>query len=664
MSENHSYEPVHSDRELGMDRKISRRDFLDGMAVAAGAAVAGGALSGCAAGSWGGLHSTVTSPPDGWRYSGQGDPAYPPAMTGLRGSANPAMKIPHQLRDGIFWEGDQGSRSVHKTGEHYDLVVVGAGISGLSAAYFYRREHPGAKVLILDNHDDFGGHARRNEFRPNGELLIGYGGSQSIEGPSVWSPVAKGLLAELGVEVRKFEKYYDQKFNDRWKLNDSEFFTRDLFAGDYLAVMDGDRQTAETFRDAPMSEAAKAAFLTLQDKPGDYLPGLTDEQKKLRLVGLSYKEYLRDYARMPDEVLNYLQTYTSDEWGFGIDAFGAIDSWASDYPGFSGLKLKRTEEPYPYCGPTVRLQWNEDEPYIYHFPDGNNGICKLLIGRLIPGTGAPATMEQEPLARLDYSKLDVQGNEVRLRLNAPCVRVQHEGGDVSAPTVNVDFYRDGRVYGCTANGVVMACYNTMVPYLMQDLPSEQKQALFYGTKLPVIYAMVQLRDWRAWERLKIYHTRFTSGDWCVAELDYPVSMGGYRFSRDPGQPVLVHMIRMATSPGYRDPRGGIGPGRRELFGSPFSRYERSIRDQLTRLLAPGGFDPARDIQAITVNRWGHGYALEYGRPWAWFWPQGPLPSVAGRRPYGRVTIANSDSENRAYADAAIDAAWRAVRELP
>ncbi|MFP3969171.1 NAD(P)-binding protein [Actinomadura fulvescens] len=638
-----------------MDKKISRRDFLDGMAVAAGAM----AVSGCAAGEWGGIHDKVVEPPDGWSNAGRGNSSYPPAMTGLRGSTNPALRIPHELRDGIFWNGD---RQITATGEHYDLVVVGAGISGLSAAYFYRQAHPNARILILDNHDDFGGHARRNEFHPNGGLIVGYGGSQSIEAPSVWSPVAKKLLADLGIEVKKFDKYYDQGFNGRWKLNDSVFMTNDLFARDHLVVMKEDKLTAGSFKNAPMPAEAKAAFLKLQDKPDDYMPGLSEAAKKAKLVELTYREYLRDYARMPGEVLDFLQTFTSDEWGFGIDAFGAIDSWASGYPGFDGLKLNASK-PYKYCGPTIQIQWNADDPYIYHFPDGNNGICKLIVGKLIPGTGAPATMEQEPLARIDYSKLDVPGNPVRLRLNAPCVRVRHKGGDVGAKTVDVDFYRDGKVYGCTAGGVVMACYNTMVPYLVQDLPSEQKQALFYGTKLPIIYAMVQLRDWRAWERLKIYHTRFTSGDWCVAELDYPVSMGGYKFSKDPGQPILVHMIRMATAPGYRNPRGGVGPGRRELFNRPFERYERTLRDQLTRLLAAGGFDPAKDIQAITVNRWGHGYALEYGRPWATFWPDGPLPSVVGRRKYGRVTIANSDSQNRAYADAAVDAAWRAVQEL-
>ncbi|MDL4771596.1 NAD(P)-binding protein [Actinomadura xylanilytica] len=640
-----------------MDRKISRRDFLDGMAVAAGGLVVGGALSGCAAGSWGGINE-VTTPPNGWNYAGQGNPSYPPAMTGLRGSTNPSMRIPHELRDGIFWS---GSRPITSTGEHYDLVVVGSGISGLSAAYFYRKAHPGASVLILDNHDDFGGHARRNEFYPDGKLLIGYGGSQSIEAPSAWSPVAKGLLAELGIEPKKFEKFYDQKFNERWKLNDSDFFTNEQFGRDFLAVMDGDTQTAETLKNAPMSAAAKTAFLELQDNPKDYLPGLSDAQKKMKLVGLTYLEYLRDVARMPREVLDYMQTYTSDEWGFGIDAFGAIDSWALDYPGFSGLKLDRSK-PYRFCGPTVQLQWDTDEPYIYHFPDGNNGVCKLLLGRLIPGTGAPRTLDEEPLARIDYSKLDVAGEQVRLRLNAPCVRVQHTGGSIGSKTVDVNFVRDGKVYQCTAGGVVMACYGTMVPYLMQDLPTEQKEGLFFGTKLPMVYTMVQLSNWRAWEKLHISHTRFLSGEWCVAELDYPVSMGGYEFSKDPEQPILVHMIQMATKPNP-NPRGGIGPGRRELFGKPFASYERTIRDQLTRLLSGGGFDPAQDIQGITVNRWGHGYALEYGRPWAQFWPDGPLPSVIGRQPYGRVTIANSDSQNRAYADAAIDAAHRAVAEL-
>jgi spermidine dehydrogenase len=649
----------HSDAELGMDRPITRRDFFDGVAVAAAGVAAGGLLAGCGGSSYSPPIGHGT-PPDGWQADGIGSRAYPPAMTGLRGSTDLTMHIPHGVRDGSFWTDAPSAKS---TGEHYDLIVVGAGISGLSAAYFYQKQHPGAKILVLDNHDDFGGHARRNEFHTGGKLLIGYGGSQDIDTPSRFSPVAKGLLAELGIELKKFETFYDQDFNTRWKLNDSEFFVRELFGSDHLAVMNADgEQTVQSLANAPMADQAKREWLGLDAKPVDYYPGLGDAEKKARLTEITYLEYLRDVVKVHPDVLTYAQTLSCDEWGYGITGFGAIDAWATDYPGFAGLKLDKSK-PYRNCIPTVQLQWDAPDEYIYHFPDGNNGICKLILGRLIPGIGAPRTMEAEPLARIDYAGLDLPRNNVRVRLNSPVVKVRHVGDPYQATTVEVTYAKDGKVFTATAGGTVLACYSTMIPFIAPEFPQAQRDAMSFGTKVPVVYAMVQLSNWRAWQRLGIYHTRFTGGDWCVAELDYPVSMGGYEFSKDPDQPIAVHMIQMPTKP-YKNIRGGIIEGRKDLYLRSFGYLERTLRDQLTRLLGPGGFDPARDIQAITINRWGHGYALEYGRPWATFWPDGPLPFEMGRRPLNRITVANSDSQGRAYADAAIDAAHRAVTELP
>ncbi|GAA3210815.1 hypothetical protein GCM10010468_29000 [Actinocorallia longicatena] len=570
MQEWEPYRPSFSDRELGMDRRISRRDFFDGIAVMATAA----GLAGCS------VEKTARNasgrdqngaPAGGWADRGQGNPAYPPAMTGLRGSTNAALRVPHELRDGSYWS---GRKDEVETEEVYDLVVVGAGISGLSAAYFYRRKHPGAKILVLDNHDDFGGHARRDEFSPDGKLIIGYGGSQSIEGPSVWSGTARGLLADLGVDVKKFDKYYDQDFNKRWKLTDSEFFNKESFGRDHLAKATEDGvPTAAGLANAPIAAKAKADILMINNNPGDFMPGLTDAEKKNRLVEMTYKQYLADVAKVHPDVVRYMQTYTSDEWGYGIDAFGALDAWAEEYPGFQGLKIDNTK-PDPRCIKTIQIQWDEDDPYIYHFPEGNNALCKLMIGRMIPGTGAPATMDTDPLARIDYSRLDVAANDVRVRLNSPVVEVRHVNDDPATKTVRVRYEApDGKVHSVTAGGAVLACYNTMIPFIAPELTGDQKQALQYGIKLPIIYAMVQLRNWQAWHRLGIFHTRFTGPYWQVAELDYPVSMGGYEFSEDPSQPILVHMIRMATAEG-ENPRGGILSGRRALYQTPFEYYER------------------------------------------------------------------------------------------
>ncbi|MBK9410820.1 MAG: FAD-dependent oxidoreductase [Gemmatimonadetes bacterium] len=193
--EHHTRSP--EDRDLGLDRPIDRRDFLNGMAIGIGAL---GALSPAELLRSGGLDQRAAV--------ATGD--YPPAMTGLRGSHDGAFENAHRVRDGMApreWSTPADLK------ESYDLIVVGAGISGLSAAWFYRQRFgASARILILDNHDDFGGHARRNEFTVDGKSLISYGGTQSIDTPSKYSPEAKRLLRELGIDTQPFYKAYDQEF--------------------------------------------------------------------------------------------------------------------------------------------------------------------------------------------------------------------------------------------------------------------------------------------------------------------------------------------------------------------------------------------------------------------------------------------------------------------
>jgi spermidine dehydrogenase len=148
-------------------------------------------------------------------------------------------------------------------------------------------------------------------------------------------------------------------------------------------------------------------------------------------------------------------------------------------------------------------------------------------------------------------------------------------------------------------------------------------------------------------------------------LDLPVSVGGYACPRSPEEPIVLHLSKTPCSPGL-PAREQHRVGRIELLSTPFERYEREIRSQLARLLGPGGFDPARDIAAITVNRWPHGYAYQYNSLWDEFWREGRIadqPCLRARRPHGNVAIANADAGAYAYTDGAIDQAHRAVEEL-
>ncbi len=641
---------MNRDRELGMERPISRRDFLDGVAVVVGGA---SLLAGNAG-------AATTFPQDRPGYD-------PPTLTGMRGSHDGSYDYAHALRDGNFWK---SAGAPVDTGETYDLVVVGGGISGLAAAYFYRaKANPGAKILILDNHDDFGGHAKRNEFRPGGRLLITNGGTLGIESPFDYSREARGLLSELGIDPVMLEAN-SEKITDRTALQGLQnafFFDRETFGTDRLVVgMPGGRRGASAagltwkqfLAKTPLSEQAQADIARLQEEHIDYMPGLSDDEKKDRLSRMSYKDFLLNVVKVHPDVIPFYQTRTHGLYGVGIDAVGALELWPNS-PGFQGLNLK--PGPYRRLSFTALGAHLPQQPYEYHFPDGNATIARLLVRSLIPAAMPGHTAEDSVLANVDYSRLDRSDSQVRIRLGSTCVRAQHKGNPATAKEVDVVYGRGKQLYAIRAKSVVLGCWNMMIPYLCPELPRKQQEALHYGVKVPLVYTAVALRNWRAFQKLGIrgaqtpgmYHSNFN--------LEQPTDIGAYRPVTSPDQPILVRMLRTPCKPGL-SARDQQRAGHVDLLTTPFSTFERNIRDQMARVLGAGGFDAARDIEAITVNRWPHGYAYEYNFLWDPEWPKGESPCEIGRKRFGRISIANSDAAAAAYTDQAIDQAYRAVQE--
>jgi len=635
-----------SDRDLGMDRAIPRRDFLDGMSMAAGAAF---------------LARFPLNLPDAHPhpYAPERAPGYyPPALTGLRGSHPGSYEIAHRIRDGGL---PAMLREARPSGESYDLVVVGGGISGLSAAYFYQKAHGArARVLVLDNHDDFGGHAKRNEFRAAGRLLIGYGGTQSIESPSRYSAEAQGLLSELGIETAKFYTAYDRGFYGRFNLKGGVFFDRETFGADRLIAGLGRRElpeiaSADQLKDAPLSDAARASIVRLFNDATDYLPGLTSDAKKAKLEKTSYLDYLREHVKVPSDGLRLFQAWTHDLYGVGIDAVPALDCWGLEYPGFKGLRLEGTS--YPGIGLTAAP--HEEEPYIFHFPDGNASVARLLVRKLVPPAAAGHTMEDIVTARVHYAALDAPHAATRIRLNSTVISAANAS---NGQGVTITYARGGKVWTVEAKACVLACWNGMIPYICPELPAKQKEALAYGVKVPLVYTNVALRNWKAFANLGVQSFYAPGCFFTSATLDFPVSLGAYHFSHSPDAPIVLHVLRTPCRPGL-PARDQHRAGRGELLATPFETFERNLRDELGRALGSGGFDPARDILGITVNRWPHGYAYEYNSLWDPVWPDGQQPCVIGRTPFGRIAIANSDAGAFAYTNSAIDQAYRAVSEL-
>jgi spermidine dehydrogenase len=643
----------NNDKQLGMERPIKRRDFLNGVALTVGSTMAGGFLPGLA---W---------IAEGAEQFAQDQPGYyPPTLTGMRGSHDGAFESAHSARDGSFWS---HAGPAIDTGETYDLVIVGGGMSGLAAAYFHRQQKPSARILILDNHDDFGGHAKRNEFHVNGHMLLANGGTVSIESPFPYSPEARGLLAELGIEPAKLEQNYDDSKVYKG-LKSAYFFDQETFATDRLVIggpAPFGRQGATSWSDfltkTPLTEAVQKDIVRLQEAQVDYLPGLSSDQKKDKLSRMSYKDFLLKLVKVDPGVIPFYQTRPHGLFGVGIDGVSALDCWGLHYPGFQGMNM--APGPYRRMGFTAMGETvPEKEPYHFHFPDGNASIARALVRALIPSAATGHTAEDIVTAKFDYAKLDRNNNLVRIRLGSTAVRVRHAGDPASAKEVEISYAREKKIYNVRAKGSVLACWNMMIPYLCAELPDAQKEALRYGAKVPLVYSVVAVKNWKAFHTLGIQHVSCPGMYHTGVALDQPVSMGGYKCSQAPDEPILLRMTRTPCMPGLSE-RDQHRAGRVELLSTSFETFERHIRDQLSRILSAGGFDPARDIEAITVNRWPHGYAYEYNPLWDPDWPEGQRPCDIARKRFGRIAIANSDAAAAAYTDQAIDQAFRAVREL-
>jgi spermidine dehydrogenase len=390
------------------------------------------------------------------------------------------------------------------------------------------------------------------------------------------------------------------------------------------------------------------------------MPGLSSADKKDRLSRVSYRDFLLNIAKVDPGVIPFYQTRTHGEWGVGIDAESALDCWGLGLPGFQGMNLAPGSAPrmgYTAAG------YADGGSYRFHFPDGNATIARLLVRDLIPSAMPGTGVENVVTAKADYAALDRKGAPVRIRLSSIVVGARNIGGPDGARGVEIAYTRDGHVFRVHAVNCVLACWNMMIPYLCPELPAAQKAALHQLVKVPLVYTTVAIRNWRAFRKLGMQGVSCPGGYFTGIQLNATVDIGSYRSVRSPDEPILVHLTRTPCKPGLPE-RDQHRAGRYELLATPFETFERNIRDQMGRVLGAGGFDPAKDILGIMVNRWPHGYAYEYNPLFDDFRvPPDQLPHVIGRKRFGRISIANSDSGAAAYTSSAIDQGYRAIGEI-
>jgi spermidine dehydrogenase len=643
------------DRRLGLDRRITRRDFIDGVAVAIGGAMAP-RLVGAAvpqSSSQSGTHRQAALAQAALAPATD----YPPALTGLRGAHAGSFEAIHALRDGEFWE---SAAAPVPTNEEYDLIVVGAGISGLAAAHYFRQSRPAARVLILDNHDDFGGHAKRNEFTYEGQTHIGYGGTQSIDSPAPYSAIAKALIADLGIDVGSYASAVDRALYPSLGLKPAFFFDKETFGTDQLVVGNRRQFDAGFIAAAPLSDVAKRDLGRLMTERFDPFPSLSPAAKNAALARMSYADFITKTWKLDPAVVAVFQNSTHDLFGAGIDVVAAQDARGLGLPGFEGMGLDSAQGPGQNYD---SIRSKEAEDYYFHFPDGGATIARLLVRKLVPAAMPGSTANDVVTARADYGQLDRPGAPVRIRLRSPVMRVRHLGDAATATKVEVAWLSGDKLRSATARSVILACWHQTIPWICPELPAAQREAMAFATKVPLVYTNVLLRDWTAFQKLGVSNVN-APGLWHgYLSLDFPVSVGAYRHPKHPTEPIVVHMSKALCKPGLPI-RQQHAAGRTELFTTPFEVIERHIRSDLRRLLGPGGFDPARDIVGLTVNRWPHGYAYQYNSLFDDFWLNGGVPPCdVARRPYGRLAVANADAGAYSYADAAIDHGHRAVQEI-
>ena len=633
------------DRELGLYRDISRRDFLGGFGLA---------VTGSLAYPWSQAHAVPAALQSA---RGRASGYYPPTETGMRGNHPGSWEVAHELRDGGSWDvGDEGA-----TGESYDLVVVGGGLSGLAAAHFFRKQAGSeARILILDNHDDFGGHAKRNEFRYGGRTLLSNGGTVYVEDFAEYTSGSRTLLRDLGFDVERFSEYANRQVYDDLRLKKGVFFDRETFGRDHLVVGAGERPWPELLAEAPLSEKGRHDIARLHTETVDYMRGLSLAEKEQRLRAMSYEDYLVRHAGIAEEVLPYFRL-RSDYWAVGGDALPAWVAmhssvsydWDTDYPGFQGLGFPEAEE---------------HRPQYFRFPDGNASIARLLVRGLVPEVASGDGMEDIVTARFDYDRLDHPSSRVRIRLDSTVVSVRHQGDPGRAKMLNVVYVRHGQAQKVSGARCVLACYNSVIPHLCPELPEAQKEALGNALKAPLVYSRVLLRNWQSFARLGVLGVSCPGGYHKMVLLSDPVSLGEYRASSAPDEPMVLDLRRIPAAPG-RPAAEQFVRGRNDIQRTTFETFERKIRDQLARVLGAGGFDPARDIEAITINRWPHGYAYGYDpvtKNVAFLpgdWPDSRKTWLEARRPFGRIAIANSDAGASAMTESAMSQAERAVNEL-
>ncbi|MFT5521267.1 MAG: spermidine dehydrogenase [Enterobacterales bacterium] len=624
-----------TDKALGMHRKISRRDFIHDLSLAS----IGMSLPGMTfADEIAAIDTPITPMHDN----------YPPSRTGLRGSHPGAFENAHKLaREGKNWQ------SAKDSGESYDLVIVGGGISGLASAYYYRKQHPSARILILENHDDFGGHAKRNEFHQGGQMRLSWGGTMNLEHQE-FSDTVNEFLIEIGVDVQGLLKQTDFSYGYDGKKGPAIYFDKQTYGKDVLAVPCNFRDfsltlLADKIDEFPLSDVSKTSLKNFVTQRTDITKSMSETEIHQMMHKTSYIDFLLKFGKLTAEAATLFIKTTDGYWGVSAHSLSVAECIGA------GLPIKHI------LGGGDVVSDNPVGGSVAMFPDGNASIARLLVRKLIPAVAPGKDMDDIVTAKFDYSMLDKVDSAIKLRLNSTVINVQHEKG---REAVSVSYIKDDAVLKVKAKHCILACYHSIIPHLCPELPKAQKQAASYQVKRPLIVTNVLLKSSKAADKLGI------SGAYCPGRMHGAtwlvkgVNTADYKHDwNDDGPVAMMFWGAIAANQQGLTIKEQHRNSRMQMLSLKFEDYEREVRTVLDGMLGPAGFDVETDILAITVNRWPHGYSYDYLDLWDPDWPEGSAPHEIARKAFGNIAIANADAGANALTNVAIDEAFRAVNDL-
>jgi spermidine dehydrogenase len=621
------------DKILGMDERVSRRDFLNATLLASGGLLMGSATP-----------LELLSADDWTGYGGVGD------YRRSNGNTYEIVQAGHRIRDGEF---QTLPASAIDTGEMYDCVIVGGGISGLAAALFFvRQAGTNRKCLILDNHPIFGGEAKGNEFEVDGHRLMAHQGSavyfaqypnsfisdfydsiglkspklqyQSWGGASPEMALSRTPYDMLGSEPASYGFYFGSKFGQR--------------PGMWLTDPWGKK-----LQGAPISATAREELLKWRqglqrpektpqhhgDEISRQLDQVTLEVHMMKLYGIS-RETIR----------TFLSPVEGGYSGLGPDALSAYSDYAA-------------EAMYP----------TDPDGQDQMFPRGNGDMARLMIKTLIPDSiSGPATMEGVCRGHVNFSALDRSSSNARVRLDSTAVWVQHDGEPAKSETVSVIYVGGNKLHRVKARTAVMAggCWTTK--HIVRDLPAAHREAYEQFYRSPCLMANVALRNWRFLYKMGISGFRWFEGIGNYAEVRRTALLGAESATISPDSPIVLNLKVLYSYPGVPVADQG-NRGRSEMLSTSFREYERQIRQQFTDMFAVAGFDARRDIAGVILNRWGHAYLNP--QPGFFFGKDGKAaPSeVLRKEPFGRIAFANTDLAGIMDHRSSILEAKRAVAQL-